>query len=104
MAYKSSDGAIVYKGEVVHRGEPFKVGDLIGVHLKMGPPYKHPDSTQASEGSSVSFYKNGVQVHEFTGLKQTFYSFGVSLFNYSQAEIVSKPVKKIPDSTARYFF
>lgn len=48
IAYKSCDGSIIYRGDVVHRGEPYTVGDQIGVFLKMSPPYKHADPSKVS--------------------------------------------------------
>lgn len=59
MAYKSSDGSILNNGETVFKGEGFEPGDVMGISLKMSPPYKHPDACKVSEGSSVTFYKNG---------------------------------------------
>jgi hypothetical protein len=35
----------------------------------------------------VSFYKNGRLVFEVKELKQVFYSFGVSCYNYAQVEV-----------------
>ena len=50
---------------MIHRCEPYSIGDMIGVFLRMSPPYKHSDSSKVSEGSSVTFYKNGVQMYCF---------------------------------------
>jgi hypothetical protein len=44
----------------------FKVKDIIGVIIKMAPPYKYPNPTKISEGSSLTFYKNGKFIYEYT--------------------------------------
>jgi hypothetical protein len=84
VGYKSTDGGILHNGEIIHKGEGYQNGDVIGVSVKMSPPYKHPDVSKTSEGSSVTFYKNGELVYCFKKLKQTFYCFAASTYNYSQ--------------------
>lgn len=56
--------------------------------MKMGLAYKYPNPKSRRSDSSVSFYKNGNLIFEFTDLKQMFYCFGVSLYNYSQVEFL----------------
>jgi len=53
----------------------------------------------------VTFYKNGEKVKECEGLKQTFYCFGVSLYNYGQVEVVGGPqsVHQMPAESRHYF-
>jgi len=104
IAYRSSDGAIVYRGEVIHRCEPYSIGDKIGVFLRMSPPYKHSDPSKVSENSNVTFYKNGVQMYCFRELKQTFYCFALSLYNYAQVEVVPKSVKNLLYTTGQHYF
>lgn len=65
----------------------------MGISLKMSPPYKHADSSKLSEGSSVTFYKNGQQIYSFQALKQIFYCFGVSTYNYSEVQAVLEDMK-----------
>lgn len=48
VGYKSSDGTIFHNGELVYKGEDYKIGDVIGVSLKMSPPYKHSDVNKIS--------------------------------------------------------
>lgn len=51
------------------------------------------------------FFKNGEKVKEWRGLKQIFYCFGVSLYNYSQVEVVggTPSVYKMPPDSKHYF-
>jgi hypothetical protein len=93
VGYKSSDGCILNNGETVFKGEGFGPGDVMGVSLSMSPPYKHPDTAQLSEGSSVTFYKNGRQIYSFEALKQTFYCFAISTYNYSEAQVVLEDMR-----------
>jgi hypothetical protein len=93
VGYKSSDGCILNNGETVFKGEGFEPGDVMGISLKMSPPYKHADSSKLSEGSSVTFYKNGQQIYSFQALKQIFYCFGVSTYNYSEVQAVLEDMK-----------
>lgn len=65
VGYKSSDGAIFHNGELAYKGADYQIGDIMGVSLKMSPPYRHPDANSISEGSSVSFYKNGELIFSF---------------------------------------
>lgn len=59
--------------------------------MKISPPHKHPNPKELNQGSTVSFFKNGKLIMEFKELKQIFYCFAVSFFNYSQVEILSGP-------------
>ena len=56
----------------------------------MSPPSKHPIPQEISIGSTVRFYKNEVLMSESTNLLQIFYCFGVSLYNYSQIEVLGE--------------
>lgn len=60
---------------------------MVGVVLKISAPKKVPDPKEINEGSSVSFYKNGKLVLEYCALKQQYYCFAVSVYNYAQVEI-----------------
>ena len=63
----------------------------------MSPPSKHSDPEKVSEGSFVSFYRNGELRAKMECLNQVFYCFGVSLYNYSQVEVL------VPSNNSRYF-
>jgi hypothetical protein len=63
IAYKSSDGKVIKGGETIAQGEPYEVGDVIGVVIKLAPPYKYPDPKKIIEDSSVRFFKNGKLIH-----------------------------------------
>ncbi len=93
VGYKSSDGSILNNGESVFKGEGFEEGDVIGVSLNMSPPYKHPNPAHISEGSSVTFFKNGRLIYSFQELKQTFYCLAVSTYNYSEVQVVMKDME-----------
>jgi hypothetical protein len=71
----------------------------------MNPPKKLANPEELSEDSSVTFYKNGEVVGVVKELKQVFYCFGVSLYNYSQLEVVGgvKSVFKMPEEAKHYF-
>ncbi len=84
IAYKSVDGSILKGGEEIGKGQTFTTNDIISIVMKIGPPHKHPNPNEINEDSTVSFYKNGELVFEYSQLKQVFYCFGVSLYNYSQ--------------------
>lgn len=64
--------------------------------MKISPPHKHPNAAEINEDSTVSFYKNGKLIQQFSDLKQVFYCFGVSLYNYSQVEVVEGENSKFP--------
>lgn len=61
---------------------------MIGICVKIGAPCKYPDPEKINPNSSVSFYKNGKLLGNWGGLKQKFYSIGVSLYNYAQVEVL----------------
>lgn len=42
MCYRSIDGYLIENKKAIKFGEPFAVGDLIGVRLIIGAPHKHP--------------------------------------------------------------
>ncbi len=56
--------------------------------MKISPPHKLSNPSEINEGSSVQFYKNGKLIGELTDLKQIFYCFAISLYNYSQVQII----------------
>ena len=58
--------------------------------MKIAPPKKHPKHEEILEGSSVEFYKNGKLMFTFDKLKQVFYCFAISTYNYSQVEFSLK--------------
>jgi hypothetical protein len=41
VAYKSKDGFIVHNNEIVGKSEPYSVGDVIGVCMRVAPLSKH---------------------------------------------------------------
>ena len=94
-AYKSIDGSLIHNGERVAVGDTYGPGDTIGVLMSIASPHIHMNPSQPNEGSRVAFYKNGRLVHEQRPLKQLFYCFGVSLYNYSRVEV-------LPESEKRY--
>jgi hypothetical protein len=79
------------------------MGDLVAVFLKMSPPYKQADPTKINENTTVSFFKNGSLIYCFKELKQTFYCFGASVYNYSQVEIVTTSSQNILFSAASQY-
>jgi hypothetical protein len=79
------------------------VGDRIGVYLNLQPPARNPNPKTIQEGSSVSFYKNGSLVLTYSKLKQVFYCFAVSLYNYSQVEVITKEDKGKIEHYQHYF-
>jgi hypothetical protein len=95
----------VGNGEPIAEGEPFTHGDVIGILMKISPPHKVPSPNEINKDSTVSFFKNGKLIFEFKELKQLFYCFGVSFFNYSQVEILPGPESKypMPVSAAHYY-
>jgi len=58
--------------------------------MDIASPKKHFDPEKDNEGSSVTFYKNGKIQYSENKLKQMYYCFGVSLFNYSQVDVPLK--------------
>lgn len=105
FAYKSSDGLLIRNGSVLQRCDPARAGDVIGICVNVGPPSKYPDSEKAVEGNLVTFYKNGKILGSCGSLKQTFYCFGVSLFNFGQVQIlrgVNNRFKMLPEAKS-YF-
>ena len=42
---------------------------------------------EVNEGSRLCFYKNGVKVAEVKDIKQNFYHFGISLFNWANINV-----------------
>lgn len=74
------------------------------MHLDLSPLKKHPNPEEINEGSSLSLYKNGQLMLVCRDLKQVFYCFGVSLFNYSQMEMIEKKkgVEYMPEGSSHY--
>lgn len=73
--------------------------------MNISPPHKHPNSNEVNEGSTVSFFKNGRLIYQHRELKQVFYCFAVSLFNYSQVEILQGPESKFAIcSKAKHYY
>lgn len=72
------------RGEKVEQHEKYQIGDVIGVCLKLSPPNKYQEPENLSENSLLTFYKNGKIVSTCRSLKQMFYCFAVSTYNYSQ--------------------
>ena len=56
----------------------------------MSPPNKYQKPEEISEGSYVKFFKNGEHITTIRELKQQFYCFAVSLFNYGQVEVLER--------------
>lgn len=94
VGYASTEGSVIYDGEIIHKGQAVEEGDVVGVLINMSPPFKHPDPSLVSQNSTLSFYKNGQLIFCFRELKQTFYCFALSTFNYSQVEIVTTDAPK----------
>lgn len=65
IGYKSSDGSIVCHNQVVGKAEPYSLGDVIGVCLRIRPRRKHENEKEVDVGSKVEFYKNGKLVFEY---------------------------------------
>jgi hypothetical protein len=63
LAYKSNDGSFVRNGEKIEQREPYGVGDVIGMVVKINSPKKDRNAAELQEGSSVSFFKNGKLVY-----------------------------------------
>jgi hypothetical protein len=72
--------------------------------LKANPPSKNPKPTEVNEGSQLSFFKNGKLMCEFNNLRQVFYCFGVSLFNYSQVELLEGESAYAMPPEARHYY
>lgn len=104
IAYKSIDGRIIYGNECIGKTEPYSIGDVIGICMRLAPPKKHSQPEEVNEGSCVEFYKNGVLVYKYTSLKQLFYCFGVSTFNYSQIEVSLKQEGMFKIANSRHYF
>lgn len=79
---------MIREGEQAGKAESFGSGDVIGVLMDIASPMKNASSEEVREGSRVVFFKNGRTMLDCGGLKQLFYCFAVSLFNYSQIEVL----------------
>jgi len=53
----------VRNGEKIEQREPYGVGDVIGMVVKINSPKKDRNAAELQEGSSVSFFKNGKLVY-----------------------------------------
>jgi hypothetical protein len=63
------------------------------------------DKKSDNEGSSVAFYKNGSVIYIHKKLKQIFYCFAVSLYNYSQVDVPVGPesIYPMPKKIKHYY-
>jgi hypothetical protein len=105
VAYKSLDGGLVVQGTKIDQNEPSGAGDVLGVCLNISAPKKHAKPKDINKGSTVSFYKNGKLMLQYAQLKQIFYCFAVSLFNYAQVEVNmdSQSIYAMPEGARHYF-
>jgi hypothetical protein len=71
--------------------------------MRISPPRKFPKAAEVNEGSSVSFFKNGKLILEFSDLKQVFYCFAVSLFNYSEVDVLEGSSLAMPEDARHYY-
>jgi hypothetical protein len=62
VCYRSIDGNLIENKKPTNFGAQFQEGDLIGLHLKIGPPHKHPVKEERNEESKLIFYKNNEKV------------------------------------------
>ena len=51
IGYKGKDGSIVYQNECVGNSEPFQIGDIMGVCMRIAPPKKSPKTEEVLQGS-----------------------------------------------------
>jgi hypothetical protein len=83
LAFKMSNGALVYAGAEHPGGPLLSPGDVVGLAMRFSPPHKTQDSTALWEDCELLLTRNGTAVARTNQIKQVFYCPAVSLFNYA---------------------
>ncbi len=82
---------------MVAEAEPFTVGDTLTIQLELTPQKprfgKIEDERVPSEGSVLTFYKNGEKVGQVDGLYEVKYHPAVILYMAARASLVLRDLK-----------
>ena len=76
--------------------QPAKIGDTIGICVKMPVPSKYENHDQISHDGQISFYRNGKLLWSSQGVRQITYCMAVSVYHYAQVELLHGPGSKYP--------